>query len=191
MISYKRKKRLKKNRKGKGFTSRNYTKKAVKIRSLKIDDDIQSEILSHMKKHDAATLIQNIHRKNHPQGFKVEVFVNPSLDVKFKENKESINVFKEWFEKQIEGVKYQAIISDEKIIIKDNNTLKISFSVNDPRIFEVEMTIEAIFSLDDDGNYPIFVDSKKNIHIKKPSGKNKTSLVFIKKSEDHKIKPFY
>ena len=64
-------------------------------------------ILSHMKKDDAATLIQNIHRKNHPRGFKVDIFVNPALDVKFKQSAESINVFRNWLNTQIQRVKNQ------------------------------------------------------------------------------------
>ena len=158
---------------------------------MKIDTDVQTEILSHMKKDDAATLIQNIHRKNHPRGFKVDIFVNPALDVKFKQTAESINVFRNWLKIQIQRVKNQAILSDEKISVLNNNTLKISFRVNDPSTFEVEMTIEAVYDLNDDGNDPVFVDSKKNIHINKPSAKSKESYVYLKKSDNHKITPFY
>lgn len=180
-----------KKSKGKGFTARNYTKKSVEISNLPIDKDIQKEILKNMKREDAATLIQSVHRKNHPRGYNVKLYITPTLASTFRENRDSIEVFKQWFATRILDVRYQAIIDSENVEIENNNSLKLSFRVNDPRIFELEITIESVLSLDDDGNYPIYIDRQKNIHLDKPSGTSKASLVYVKENRGRIITPYY
>ena len=179
------------HRKGKGFTSRNYTRKAVEISKLPIDKDIQKDIIKNMKREDAATLIQSIHRRNHPQGYNVKLYITPQLASTFRENRDSIEVFRQWFATRILDVRYQAIIDNENVEIENNNTLKLSFRVNDPREFELEITIESVLSLDDDGNYPIYIDRQKNIHLNKPEGTSKASLVYVRENRGRSIRPYY
>ena len=45
-------------RSGKGFTSRNYTRKAVELRKLGLDPDVEKEIMDSVKRESAATMLQ-------------------------------------------------------------------------------------------------------------------------------------
>ena len=51
-------KRRRRSRSGKGFTSRNYTRKAVELRKLDLDPDVEKEIMGSVKRHSAATMLQ-------------------------------------------------------------------------------------------------------------------------------------
>ena len=178
--------------KGKGFTARNYSKKSVEISKLPIDKDIQKEIMKNMKREDAATLIQSIHRKNHPRGYNITLFITPLLHTNFNHGRETMEVFKEWFDSKISNVREQGFyLNNEDISILNSTTLKVSFTVNNSKFDEVEMSIDSVLSLDDDGNYPIYIDRQKNIHLDKPSGTSKSSLVYVKENRGRIITPYY
>lgn len=183
--------RRKKSR-GKGFTARNYTKKSVEISNLPINKDTQKEILKNMKREDAATLIQSVHRKNHPRGYNITLFITPLLDTNFNHSRETMEVFKEWFDSKISNVREQGFyLNNEDISILNSTTLKVSFTVNSSKFDEVEMSIDSVLSLDDDGNYPIYIDRQKNIYIDKPTGNSKQSLIYIRENRGRTIKPYY
>ena len=65
--------------KGRGFTSRNYTRKAVELRKLDLDRDIEKEIMEDLKRHSAATMIKN-NIGNYPYRGKVGVILGEILD---------------------------------------------------------------------------------------------------------------
>lgn len=46
------------SRSGKGFISRNYTRKAVELRKLDLDPDVEKEIMGSVKRDSAATMLQ-------------------------------------------------------------------------------------------------------------------------------------
>ena len=118
--------------------------------------------------------------KTNPYKHDVKIVITPVLtyngNKNVKLNNNSIKIFKDWLEKHIEDIRFQTkskqSVSNINISIESHNKLKIEFSINDSTKdkaeYEGEIATDAILSLDDDGNYPIYVDSKENIYLTKP-----------------------
>jgi len=118
--------------------------------------------------------------KANPYKHNVKLIITPVLiyneNKNVKLNNDSIKTFKKWLERHIEDIRFQTkskqTVSNINISIESDDKLKIEFTINDltkdKAEYEGEMASDAILSLDDDGNYPIYVDTKEKIYLNKP-----------------------
>ena len=106
-------------------------------------------------------------------GYNVILTINPKINKNFNETISNMKIFKKWIkdEPKLPSVKIIASsFKNEKVKVLDNKTLQISFYVDNNKMNEVNYIIDYGIkntSLDDDGNYPVFIDQNGNIYLER------------------------
>jgi hypothetical protein len=99
-------------------------------------------------------------------------------------NDHNLNVLNNWFNLQIKTLNYAwptSNMSSERCIFNHQQLIKLIFNVDDPSNDELSMSIESALDLDDDGNYPIYINNNQDLidpsQNKKTFSKLKSTLI--------------
>lgn len=108
-------------------------------------------------------------------GYHVILIIKPyGLQEDIILNDHNLNILNNWYNDQIKTLNYAwptSNMSSERCVFNHQQLIKLKFNVDNPSNDELSMSIESALSLDDDGNYPIYINNNDNLIFPSPNKK--------------------